>query len=90
VSRQAVIAGLVHFAAVSGALIIAEGIETKAEAETVKRLGVRLGQGYLLGRPAPVEHWRVRPAGRTPRRPIRTSPARPAAADEVAAAPAGR
>jgi EAL domain-containing protein (putative c-di-GMP-specific phosphodiesterase class I) len=89
VSRQAVIAGLVHFAAVSGALILAEGIETKAEAETVKRLGVRLGQGYLLGRPAPVGHWRVRPAGRTPRRPIRISRARPATPVEIAAAPAG-
>jgi EAL domain-containing protein (putative c-di-GMP-specific phosphodiesterase class I) len=68
VSRQAVIAGLVHFAAVSGALIVAEGIETKAEAATVRRLGVRLGQGYLLGRPEPVEHWMVGASGRTARR----------------------
>ncbi len=51
VSRQALIVGLVHFAEVSGALLLAEGIETDAELETVKRLGVTLGQGYLLGRP---------------------------------------
>jgi EAL domain-containing protein (putative c-di-GMP-specific phosphodiesterase class I) len=55
VSRQAVIVGLVHFAAMSGALVLAEGIETSAEQETVQRLGVTLGQGYHLGRPAPVE-----------------------------------
>jgi EAL domain-containing protein (putative c-di-GMP-specific phosphodiesterase class I) len=57
VSRQAVIAGLVQFAAVTGALVIAEGIETIAEAETVKRLGVGLGQGYLFGRAAAIEAW---------------------------------
>ena len=56
-SRQAVVVGLVHFAAVSGALVLAEGIETQAEQETVQRLGVTLGQGYHLGRPAPVASW---------------------------------
>jgi len=56
-SRQAVVVGLVHFAAVSGAFVLAEGIETQAELETVQRLGVTLGQGYHLGRPAPVESW---------------------------------
>jgi EAL domain-containing protein (putative c-di-GMP-specific phosphodiesterase class I) len=56
-SRQAVMAGLVQFAAVTGALVIAEGIETIAEAETVKRLGVGLGQGYLFGRAATIEAW---------------------------------
>ncbi len=55
--RQAVVAGLVNFASVSGALVIAEGIETMSEADRLQRLGVALGQGYLLGRPAPVEVW---------------------------------
>lgn len=63
-SRQAVIAGLVHFAAVSGALVVAEGVETPAEAESVRRLGVGLGQGYLFGRPAAVENWEVHGSGR--------------------------
>jgi EAL domain-containing protein (putative c-di-GMP-specific phosphodiesterase class I) len=62
VPRQAVIAGLVQFAAVTGALVIAEGIETLAEAETVKRLGVGLGQGYLFGRAATAEAWELAPA----------------------------
>jgi EAL domain-containing protein (putative c-di-GMP-specific phosphodiesterase class I) len=57
VSRQAVVVGLVHFAAASGAFVLAEGIETEAERATVQDLGVSLGQGYHLGRPAPVETW---------------------------------
>jgi EAL domain-containing protein (putative c-di-GMP-specific phosphodiesterase class I) len=56
-SRQALIVGLVHFAEMSGALVLAEGLETHAERETVQRLGVTLGQGFLLDRPAPVGRW---------------------------------
>lgn len=57
VSRQALIAGLVHFAVVAGVRLLAEGVETAAEQETVQRLGVTLGQGFRLGRPAPVDAW---------------------------------
>ena len=35
-----------------GALVVAEGIETPAERDTVLELGCDLMQGYLLGRPA--------------------------------------
>jgi EAL domain-containing protein (putative c-di-GMP-specific phosphodiesterase class I) len=35
-----------------GARVVAEGIETAAERDCLARLGVQLGQGYLLGRPA--------------------------------------
>ena len=48
-------AGLVHFAARTGSQVIAEGIETEAERAMVAELGVTLGQGYLLARPASVE-----------------------------------
>jgi EAL domain-containing protein (putative c-di-GMP-specific phosphodiesterase class I)/CHASE3 domain sensor protein len=58
-SRQAVVAGLIHFAAKSGCEVLAEGIETEAERATVAELGVTLGQGYLLGRPAPADAWSV-------------------------------
>jgi EAL domain-containing protein (putative c-di-GMP-specific phosphodiesterase class I) len=34
--------------------IVAEGIETLAELETLGQLGVLSGQGYLLGRPGPL------------------------------------
>lgn len=50
-ARQAMIAGLAHFAARSGCEVIAEGIEELAELEMLRELGVPLGQGYLLGRP---------------------------------------
>jgi diguanylate cyclase (GGDEF)-like protein len=50
--RRAVIRALVEFARSNGAAIIAEGIETEAELASLRELGVELGQGYLLGRPA--------------------------------------
>lgn len=58
VSRQAAVAGILHFAKAAGCAVIAEGIETDGELSMVSELGVGLGQGYLLGRPAPVEEWR--------------------------------
>jgi PAS domain S-box-containing protein len=54
-ARQAMVAGICHYARETRATLIAEGIETQAELDTLSRLGVRLGQGYLLGRPAPVD-----------------------------------
>lgn len=57
VGRQAVVVGLVHFAASAGCQVIAEGIETEDELAAVRDLGVTLGQGYLLARPAAVETW---------------------------------
>lgn len=52
--RQALVAGMVAFCEQSGAQLIAEGIETEAERDTLHRLGVGYGQGYLLGRPGPL------------------------------------
>jgi hypothetical protein len=49
--RQALVAGLDYFALQTGCRLIAEGVETAAEVETLVRLGVELGQGYFLGRP---------------------------------------
>jgi EAL domain-containing protein (putative c-di-GMP-specific phosphodiesterase class I) len=50
--RQALVAGIVYFAVKSGCQLIAEGIETSGERDLLHGLGVGLGQGYLLGRPA--------------------------------------
>ena len=36
-----------------GARVVAEGIESEEEYQVVRRLGVRLAQGYLFGAPAP-------------------------------------
>jgi EAL domain-containing protein (putative c-di-GMP-specific phosphodiesterase class I) len=38
-----------------GLEIIAEGIETKGQLETLRRLGADYGQGYYLSRPHPAE-----------------------------------
>lgn len=56
-SRQALVAGMRHFAGATGCELVAEGIETAAERASLHELGVRYGQGYLLGAPAPVEAW---------------------------------
>lgn len=52
-ARRALAAALVFFSQETHSLIIAEGIETEEELETLKGLGVHFGQGYLLGRPSP-------------------------------------
>ncbi|HXU85194.1 MAG TPA: EAL domain-containing protein [Verrucomicrobiae bacterium] len=52
--RQGLVVGLRHFAAAAGSTVLAEGIETIAQRDALLNLGVELGQGYLLGRPAPV------------------------------------
>ncbi|MFZ4518329.1 MAG: EAL domain-containing protein [Microthrixaceae bacterium] len=53
-ARQAVVAGLIFFADRTSTTLIAEGVETEAEATMLFELGVRYGQGYLFGRPAPI------------------------------------
>jgi EAL domain-containing protein (putative c-di-GMP-specific phosphodiesterase class I) len=51
--RQALVAGLQHFAQRAGCRLIAEGIETTAQLETLRGLDVEFGQGFLLGPPQP-------------------------------------
>jgi len=50
--RQRLVDLLLRFASTTGARLIASGVETPAEAETLRRIGVPLMQGYHLGRPA--------------------------------------
>jgi len=52
-ARKALAAALVTFARETGCRIIAEGVETEAELNTLKSIGVEKAQGYLLGRPMP-------------------------------------
>ncbi|MBI3180668.1 MAG: EAL domain-containing protein [Myxococcales bacterium] len=52
--KQAMIASLLAVGRAVGATVIAEGIETESERDTLIRLGVPWGQGFLLGRPGPV------------------------------------
>lgn len=50
-SRRALAAALCGFAAETGCGIVAEGVETQAELEAVRALGIGKAQGYHLGRP---------------------------------------
>ncbi|MEX2291000.1 MAG: EAL domain-containing protein [Mycobacteriales bacterium] len=51
-ARRALATGLVAFARELDAVIVAEGIETAAELETLRALEIGWGQGYHLARPA--------------------------------------
>lgn len=53
--KQAMTKAMVSFAGNMNVEIIAEGIETKDELETLKNMGIPLGQGFLLGRPSSIE-----------------------------------
>lgn len=52
---QALASALVAFAAEVGLEVIAEGVEDAAQLETLRAIGIRYGQGYHLGRPAPLD-----------------------------------
>jgi hypothetical protein len=56
-TRRALMVGLLHFAAESSSMTIAEGVETEEEFAMLVALGVPLAQGYLLGRPGSVTEW---------------------------------
>ena len=40
-----------------GKQTIAEGVETEAQRETLKKFGINMHQGYLHGRPQPLEYY---------------------------------
>jgi diguanylate cyclase (GGDEF)-like protein len=51
----AIISAIVTLARGLGMSVTAEGIETREEFERLKALGVNFAQGYLFGRPLPIE-----------------------------------
>ncbi len=51
--RRVLLQALQDMSEVIGAKLIAEGIETEGELETLRRMRIPYGQGYLLGRPGP-------------------------------------
>lgn len=53
-AQRALAAALVTFAGEIGATITAEGVEHERAVAALRRLGVHCGQGYHLGRPAPL------------------------------------
>lgn len=49
--RQNLVRFFVHFARMSGVCVVAEGIESATELQTVTSLGVRFAQGFYLAKP---------------------------------------
>lgn len=50
--RQALVTALVSFAAEVGATLVAEGVESEADLDTLARLHVPMAQGFVLDQPA--------------------------------------
>jgi diguanylate cyclase (GGDEF)-like protein len=71
--RGALVSAMLGYVRQTGGHLIAEGVETEAELDTLRRLGVTLIQGYLLGRPA--APWPSVPA---PPAPVTSLPRAPA------------
>lgn len=55
--NMGILLGLTEMASTMGFDIIAEGIENERQLEAIEGLGIDLGQGFLLGRPGPVDTW---------------------------------
>lgn len=53
-ARRALATALISFANEIGATLVAEGVETQAEVDALRALGVGLGQGYFFARPGPL------------------------------------
>jgi EAL domain-containing protein (putative c-di-GMP-specific phosphodiesterase class I) len=62
-ARQSMLRALHSVARESGAQIVAEGLDTLEELETLGRLGIPFGQGWLFGKPTPL---RARGTSRQP------------------------
>lgn len=58
-AKQQLLQTLVSMVSEMGIQCVAEGIETPQEFDTCFQMGFSMGQGYLMGRPAPVEEWQL-------------------------------
>jgi diguanylate cyclase (GGDEF)-like protein len=52
-----VVAAILALASALNIQVVAEGIETPAQRAALLQMGCEFGQGYLLGRPAPIGQW---------------------------------
>jgi EAL domain-containing protein (putative c-di-GMP-specific phosphodiesterase class I) len=53
--QGAIVAAIIDLAHAIGLYVVAEGVETEAQLEALKRLGCDRAQGFLLARPAAAE-----------------------------------
>ncbi|HLJ71010.1 MAG TPA: EAL domain-containing protein, partial [Roseiarcus sp.] len=56
-----------------GIAVVAEGIETEAQRETLASQGCRYAQGYLFGKPRPAREWLDGMSAAAPEAPMRRS-----------------
>jgi diguanylate cyclase (GGDEF)-like protein len=56
-----VVAAILALAHALNIQVIAEGIETHAQLDALVSMGCEMGQGFLLGSPAPMSHWKATP-----------------------------
>ncbi|EDL51402.1 GGDEF family protein [Vibrio mediterranei AK1] len=56
-AEQSVVAAITKLSSSFGFTLVAEGIETPLQAKLVHDLGCHHAQGYLYGRPTPLEQW---------------------------------
>jgi len=69
---MAIVRAIVGLARGMGKVVVAEGIETEAQARKLRQLGCQLGQGYLYGQPLPApSSTKARTASETSERPVR-------------------
>lgn len=57
-NSSTIIAAIIALAAGLKMQVIAEGIETQQQRDILQAMGCAIGQGFLLGRPAPKKRWR--------------------------------
>lgn len=58
-TRRALATALIEFGRQTGSKVIAEGVETAAELETLRQLGVHAAQGFYLSRPLPLAEFQT-------------------------------
>ncbi|MFP5220380.1 MAG: EAL domain-containing protein [Actinomycetes bacterium] len=56
-ARRTLLSALGTFGEMTGCRLVAEGVETQAELETVRDCGIGYAQGYLFDPPLPTPHW---------------------------------
>jgi EAL domain-containing protein (putative c-di-GMP-specific phosphodiesterase class I) len=56
-SSTTVVAAILALARALNIQVIAEGIETETQRDVLLAMGCEMGQGYLLGYPAPIGQW---------------------------------
>jgi diguanylate cyclase (GGDEF)-like protein/PAS domain S-box-containing protein len=58
---DAIVAAIVELAHAHELTVVAEGVETREQADALRSMGCESGQGWLFGRPAPVDAGTVTP-----------------------------